>query len=275
MAFQSRAQPGKNVPLYVPTHRPQSINAPLGGNRQPGGRSLGPPRRLATGYIRARFGTGLADPNQSFAAYPEPSATFEKLAYPGNMAPESRPPPPGRTRLVSQRSGGRPIRGTIWTDYRTNWESTLHGLSLLQPDVWQYEVAPWAGKNLCPAAIPRNARPDQRQAHSPPPTPPELQVRHAGSQRYEASRTFNGTAARKASAFSSATALMFQAGGRPAPSDPNMAHFYGLAPSPPEARSPRHFPCSWKMSLCPVSSMASASLLVSYQGQKPLFGRCP
>lgn len=29
-----------------------------------------------------------------------------------------------------------------WTDYRTNWESTLVA-SLLQPDVWRYEVMPW------------------------------------------------------------------------------------------------------------------------------------
>ena len=29
-----------------------------------------------------------------------------------------------------------------WTDYRVNWESTLVA-SLLQPEVWRFEVAPW------------------------------------------------------------------------------------------------------------------------------------
>ncbi|MFO1513145.1 MAG: hypothetical protein U1F83_09570 [Verrucomicrobiota bacterium] len=29
-----------------------------------------------------------------------------------------------------------------WDDYKCNWESTLTA-SLFQPDVWQFEVAPW------------------------------------------------------------------------------------------------------------------------------------
>ena len=29
-----------------------------------------------------------------------------------------------------------------WTDYRTNWESTLTA-SLLEPEVWRYEIMPW------------------------------------------------------------------------------------------------------------------------------------
>src|SRR5436309_15261392 len=29
-----------------------------------------------------------------------------------------------------------------WSDYRTNWESTLTA-SLLQPEVWHYEIMPW------------------------------------------------------------------------------------------------------------------------------------
>src|SRR6478609_5043617 len=29
-----------------------------------------------------------------------------------------------------------------WEDYRTNWESTLTA-SLLQPEVWHYEIMPW------------------------------------------------------------------------------------------------------------------------------------
>jgi hypothetical protein len=32
-----------------------------------------------------------------------------------------------------------------WTDYRTNWESTLVA-SLLWPDVWRFEVAPWPNR---------------------------------------------------------------------------------------------------------------------------------
>jgi hypothetical protein len=29
-----------------------------------------------------------------------------------------------------------------WEDYRSNWENTLTA-SLLQPEVWRYEIMPW------------------------------------------------------------------------------------------------------------------------------------
>lgn len=32
-----------------------------------------------------------------------------------------------------------------WNDYRSNWESTLTA-SLLQPEVWRYEIMPWPGR---------------------------------------------------------------------------------------------------------------------------------
>jgi hypothetical protein len=46
--------------------------------------------------------------------------------------------------------------GHDWTDYRSNWESTLTA-SLLQSDVWRYEVAPWP-ERVFGGRYPRAAR---------------------------------------------------------------------------------------------------------------------
>jgi len=78
-----------------------------------------------------------------------------------------------------------------WTDYRGNWESTLVA-SLLQPEVWQYEVAPWP-ERIFGGKYPRDAKPEDRRA-IPPEYASELQVRpeaagravglrHAGNRR--------------------------------------------------------------------------------------------
>lgn len=60
-----------------------------------------------------------------------------------------------------------------WTDYRTNWESTLVA-SLLWPDVWRYEVAPWPSrvfKGSYPAKNIRDLAPGEQVARETiPPT---------------------------------------------------------------------------------------------------------
>jgi len=60
-----------------------------------------------------------------------------------------------------------------WTDYRGNWESTLTA-SLLQPEVWRYEVAPWP-ERVFGGKYPLDAKPEDRKA-IPPDYACELQV---------------------------------------------------------------------------------------------------
>ena len=48
-----------------------------------------------------------------------------------------------------------------WNDYRMNWESTLTA-SLLQPEVWRYEVMPWPDR-VFRGRYPANVPADQRQ----------------------------------------------------------------------------------------------------------------
>ncbi|MDB6071077.1 MAG: hypothetical protein JWL81_2248, partial [Verrucomicrobiales bacterium] len=60
-----------------------------------------------------------------------------------------------------------------WNDYQKNWESTLVA-SLLQPDLWQYEVAPWP-ERVFAGRYPRTLTADQRLA-IPPAYATELQT---------------------------------------------------------------------------------------------------
>lgn len=60
-----------------------------------------------------------------------------------------------------------------WTDYRRNWEATMTA-SLLQPEVWRYEVAPWP-ERVFGGKYPRNAKPEDRK-EIPPDYASELQV---------------------------------------------------------------------------------------------------
>lgn len=109
-----------------------------------------------------------------------------------------------------------------WEDYRTNWEATMVA-SLLQPDVWRFEVAPWpervfggrypAGKPDAQPIPPRYATELQTVMH----TLNDLRQRHI---TWEAGTPGVGLIV--------SDSLMFQRGG-PAPSDPHLGNVYGLA----------------------------------------------
>ena len=53
------------------------------------------------------------------------------------------------------------ILDLAWEDYRVNWESTLVA-SLLQPDVWRYEVAPWP-ERVFGGSYPKKAQREERE----------------------------------------------------------------------------------------------------------------
>ena len=151
-----------------------------------------------------------------------------------------------------------------WTDYRTNWESTLVA-SLLQPDVWQYEVAPWP-ERIFGGKYPRGGREEDRKA-IPPEYASELQVvMHALEDmeqpevRWECGTMQLGVLV--------SDSLMFQRE-QPMPSDPNMAHFYGLA-LPMLKRGMPVTPVQLENMPLPGFPDHQRVLLLSYQGQKPM-----
>ncbi|MBB5351282.1 hypothetical protein HNR46_001518 [Haloferula luteola] len=111
-----------------------------------------------------------------------------------------------------------------WTDYRTHWESTLTA-SLLQPEVWRFEVAPWPERAFG-GRYPRNAPEDQRQG-MPPDYATELQVVMSALADMNQEQVEWDSGTRGIGVLVS-DSLMFQRED-PAPSDPDMAHIYGQA----------------------------------------------
>jgi len=151
-----------------------------------------------------------------------------------------------------------------WTDYRTNWESTLVA-SLLQPDVWQYEVAPWP-ERIFGGKYPANAKPEDRKP-IPPEYATELQVvMNALNDLKQPDHAWDcGTMGLGVLISDS---LMFQRE-QPTPSDPNMAQFYGLA-LPLLKRGIPVTPVQLENVTLPGFLDPQKVLLLTYQGHKPL-----
>jgi hypothetical protein len=124
---------GRTIRCYVPTH--SLIN-------YANWRIVSPESSLinvgADGYI-AQIWTGTArEPNNYKGVLKERTFETAFLEY-------------GAMQNLVRASGRRvwylndPIEDNAnhdWEDYRTNWESTLTA-SLLQPEVWRYEIMPW------------------------------------------------------------------------------------------------------------------------------------
>ena len=151
-----------------------------------------------------------------------------------------------------------------WTDYRGNWESTLVA-SLLQPDVWQYEVAPWP-ERVFGWKYPRNARPQDRKA-IPPEYASELQVVMQALTDMKQTEVRWDCGTRGLGVLIS-DSMMFQRE-QPTPSDPNMAQFYGLA-LPLLKRGLPVTPVQLENVTLPGFLDEQRVLLLTYQGQKPM-----
>jgi hypothetical protein len=111
-----------------------------------------------------------------------------------------------------------------WTDYRVNWESTLVA-SLFQPDVWQFEVAPWPERvfnGRYPRSVPRSER-----QYMPTNYAIEVQTvfNALNDMRQKRVEWDCGTLGVGVLVSDS---LMFQRG-EPTPSDPHLGNFFGLA----------------------------------------------
>ncbi len=151
-----------------------------------------------------------------------------------------------------------------WTDYRQNWESTLTA-SLFQPEVSQYEVAPWP-ERVFGGRYPRAGAPEDRQP-IPPAYAAELQtVFNALNDMKQPRVEWDcGTAGIGVVVSDS---LMFQRG-QPTPSDPWLGNVYGLA-MPLLMHGIPVTPVQLENVTVPHYLDGFRVLYLSYDGQKPL-----
>jgi hypothetical protein len=151
-----------------------------------------------------------------------------------------------------------------WTDYRVNWESTMVA-SLFQPEVWQFEVAPWP-ERVFGGRYPRSAKREDRKP-MPPAYATEVQtVINALNDMDQKRVTWDcGTTGIGVIISDS---LMFERGD-PEPSDPSLSHLYGLA-LPLLKRGMPVTPVQLENVTLPDYLKAFRVLLLTYRGMKPL-----
>lgn len=154
--------------------------------------------------------------------------------------------------------------GHDWEDYRTNWESTLVA-SLLQPEVWRYEVMPW------PDRIFRGSYParkgEAQRVRILPGYATELQtvIRALNEMRQPGARWEAGTPRLGVLVSDS---MMFQRGD-PAPGDPQFSQFYGLAMPLVKHGCPVE-PVQLENATLPGYLDRHDLLLLTYHGMKPM-----
>ncbi|MGO8701148.1 MAG: hypothetical protein ACLQVY_25940 [Limisphaerales bacterium] len=151
-----------------------------------------------------------------------------------------------------------------WTDYQRNWESTLTA-SLLQPEVWQFEVAPWP-ERIFNGRYPRSAPREERKP-IPPAYATELQtvmnaLNDMKQQRVEWDCGTTGIG------LLVSDSLMFQRG-EPRPGDPALSQVCGLA-LPLLKRGIPVAPVQLENAVLPRSLDDFHVLALTYQGMKPL-----
>ncbi|HLP77652.1 MAG TPA: hypothetical protein VK327_12130 [Candidatus Paceibacterota bacterium] len=151
-----------------------------------------------------------------------------------------------------------------WDDYKRNWECTLTA-SLFQPEVWQYEVAPWP-ERIFNGRYPHSAKPEDRKP-IPPAYATELQVvmNALNDLRQDHVEWDCGTGGIGVLVSDS---LMFQRGD-PKPSETHLSHFYGLA-MPLLKRGIPVAPVQLENVTVRDYLKDFRVLLLTYQGMKPL-----
>ena len=158
-----------------------------------------------------------------------------------------------------------------WNDYRTNWESTLTA-SLLQPEVWHYEVMPWPdrvfnGKHPAGTGSGAKSIQDEMKVGIPKSYETELQaVIHALGEMKQPDAQWKIAGTRGVGVLVSDT-MMFERAD-PHPSDPNLGSFFGLA-MPLVMRGIPVEPVQIESSTTPGFLSRYKLLLLTYEGQKP------
>ena len=177
-----------------------------------------------------------------------------------------------------------------WEDYRTNWESTLTA-SLLQPEVWHYEVMPWPDR-VFNSRHPLKSIPAEKTVKEqeeapigtglggfgrgsanvervtiPRPYETELQtvIGALGNMKQSAVRWENAGTGNTGVLISDT--MMFQRAD-PQPSDANLGSFYGLA-MPLVKRGIPAEPVQIESATAPGFLGRYKLLLLTYEGQKP------
>lgn len=150
-----------------------------------------------------------------------------------------------------------------WNDYRVNWESTLTA-SLLQPEVWQYEVSPWP-ERVFGGRYPRRSGRRGREP-IPPAYATELQLVMNALNDMKQSRV-EWDCGTTGLGILVSDSLMFERG-EPISSDECMGHVYGLA-LPLLKRGMPVTPVQLENVTAPGYLDGFRVLLLSYQGQKP------
>src|SRR5882757_27938 len=151
-----------------------------------------------------------------------------------------------------------------WTDYRSNWESTLTA-SLFQPDVAKFEVAPWP-ERIFNGRFPRSAPREERQP-IPPAYATELQTVFSSLNDMKQERVEWDCGTLGAGVLVS-DSLMFQRG-QPTPSDPHLGNVYGMA-MPMLMHGLPVTPVQLENAGISRYLDGFRILLLSYDGQKPL-----
>lgn len=161
-----------------------------------------------------------------------------------------------------------------WDDYRTNWENTLTA-SLMQPEVWHYEIMPWPDRIFVHGRAPLHAV--ARGASGPKPERVPIQreyetelqavIRALGQMKQPADQVQWLRSGTQGVGVLISDTMMYQRA-EPNPSDPHLGSFYGLA-LPLLKRGIPVEPVQ-------IESAATAGflnryrvLLLTYEGQKP------
>ncbi|MDD3468797.1 MAG: hypothetical protein PHE53_02315 [Thermoguttaceae bacterium] len=262
-------QTGKQIPCYVPTH--SQVNYAQW-------RIVSPEASLldvgCDGYI-AQVWTGTAR-SANFYQGREAERTFETayIEY-------------GAMQNLVRASGRRvwylndPIEDNpdhTWADYQKNWECTLTA-SLLQPEVWRYEIMPWPDRifyGQYPTALPKelegNAEAAKQAEKITIPTTYETELQAVisalGDMRQPVSATRWEVSGTQGIGVLFSDTMMFQRGG-PGASDAHLGSLYGLALPLIKHGIP--------LDLVQIENVTESNrfldryriLLLTYEGQKP------
>jgi hypothetical protein len=250
---------GRTIRCYVPTH--SLIN-------YANWRIVSPESSLinvgADGYI-AQIWTGTArEPNYYKGVLKERTFETAFLEY-------------GAMQNLVRASGRRvwylndPIEDNPnhdWEDYRTNWESTLTA-SLLQPEVWRYEIMPWPERifNGKHPAAKETSGDAVAQVPIPKPYETELQSVIGALGDMKQSDVRWESAGSEGIGILVSDTMMFQRAD-PVPSDERLGSFYGLA-LPLVKRGIPVEPVQIESAGTPGLLSRYKILYLTYEGQKP------
>ncbi|MHB8637378.1 MAG: hypothetical protein ACYC96_12990 [Fimbriimonadaceae bacterium] len=151
-----------------------------------------------------------------------------------------------------------------WGDYKRNYEACLTA-SLLQPDVWRYEIMPWPNR-VFEGKYPSASNPKLRVG-IPDQYGTELQVLFSALKNMNQPHV-SWDCGTRGIGFIVSDSLMFQRGG-PSPSDADMSHIYGLALPFLERGMPIE-PVQLENVTLPGYLRRYKTLLMTYEGMKPL-----